>query len=136
MKSVEFNQEQQIVLNAVERMTNAFHNKDVEGVMKSYEPNAVIVFEPEQPESDKNILIEKFKDAFMISPEFKYSGHEVFINGNVAMHIAPWVMNGQAPDGTKVEQSGLSIAILRKQKNGEWLMIFDNPHGSFLMNKK
>jgi len=136
MKSVEFNQEEQAVLNVVETMTNAFHSKDIEGVMKSYEPNAKIVFEPQQPISDEKMLREMFKGAFTINPEYKYSGHEVFINGNIAMHIAPWIMNGQAPDGTKIEQSGLSIAILRKQKNGEWLMIFDNPHGSFLSNKQ
>ncbi len=135
MKSVEFTQEQQSVLNAVAQMTHAFHNKDIKGVMKSYEPDAVVVFEPQQPVSDENVLTEMFKGAFTLDPRFEYSGHEVFVNGNIAMHIAPWEMKGQAPDGTKVAQSGLSIAILRKQENGEWLMIFDNPHGSFLMNK-
>ena len=136
MKSVEFTQEQQSVLNAVEKMTHAFHNKDIKGVMKSYEPDAVVVFEPQQPVSDEHMLTEMFKGAFTLNPRFEYGGHEVFVNGNIAMHIAPWVMEGQAPDGTKIAQNGLSIAILRKQKNGEWLMVFDNPHGSFLMNKK
>ncbi len=135
MEKVQFNEDQQAVLNAVEKMTAAFHNKDIEGVMKSYEKNALVVFEPETPVSDPKVLREMFMNAFMINPHFTYSGHEVFVNGDIATHFAPWLMTGQAPDGTKIQQSGLSVAVLRKQQNGEWLMVFDDPHGQHLMNK-
>ena len=123
------------VLKAVESMTEAFHNKDIEGVMASYEPTVTVVFEPEQPISDRAVLREMFLNAFMINPKFTYSGHEVFISGDIATHIAPWTMTGAVPDGTEIKQSGLSVAILRKQKSGDWLMVIDNPHGSFLMSK-
>lgn len=129
-----FTQTQQDVLNTVKQMTNAFHNKDLEGVMKTYEPQALVVFEPELPISDETELRNKFIQAFQINPKFTYSGHEVFVNGNLATHFAPWTMTGQAPDGTPITQTGLSVAILRKQDNGQWLIIFDNPHGSFLMS--
>lgn len=33
------------VLTAVESMTAAFHAKNIEGVMRAYEANAVVVFE-------------------------------------------------------------------------------------------
>jgi ketosteroid isomerase-like protein len=128
-------QEQQNVLKAIENMTTAFQNKDIDKVMASYEPNAVVVFEPESPVSDINILREMFQGMSMVNPVFTYSGHEVFITGNIATHIAPWKMTGKAPDGTEIKQSGLSIAVLRKQEDGKWLMILDNPHGQFLMNK-
>ena len=135
MESIKFNEEQQAVLNAILQMTKAFHQKDIEGVMRSYEPNAVVVFEPEKPITDPVVLRELFQGAFMMNPKFVYSGHEVFVNGEIATHFAPWVMTGVAPDGTKIQQNGLSVAILRKQEDGSWLMIFDNPHGQFLMNK-
>lgn len=133
MRTQTFTNTQQDVLAAVEKMTAAFHNKDIEGVMASYEPEAVVVFEPETPVSDPAILREMFQGMFMVNPVFEYSGHEVFVNGNTAMHISPWSMTGTAPDGEAVAQSGLSIAVLRQQDNGDWLMIFDNPHGQFLM---
>ncbi|WP_420570841.1 YybH family protein [Kordia sp.] len=127
--------EQQNVLDAITKMTEAFQNKDIDTVMACYEPNAVIVFEPESPISDTHILREMFTKMSMVNPIFTYSGHEVFITGNIATHIAPWTMTAKAPDGTEIKQSGLSVAVLRKQKNGQWLMILDNPHGQFLMNK-
>ncbi|WP_169669589.1 YybH family protein [Flavivirga algicola] len=134
-KSKEMTPEQKNVLSTIEKMTEAFQKKDIDRVMSCYEPNAVVVFEPETPISDTNVLQEMFTGMSMVNPIFSYSGHEVFITGNIATHIAPWQMTAKAPDGTKIEQSGLSVAVLRKQKDGQWLMILDNPHGQFLMNK-
>lgn len=136
MENKDFNAEQKAVMNAILEMTAAFHKKDINGVMASYEPQAVIVFEPEKPVSNPTEVREGFSRFFAVSPIFEYSGHEVFINGNLAMHFAPWVMTGKAPDGTEITQSGLSVAVLRKQPNGKWLMVFDNPFGQHLLDKK
>ncbi|OUS34844.1 hypothetical protein A9R00_12355, partial [Oleispira antarctica] len=77
-----------------------------------------------------------FEGAFQINPKFDYpNGHEVYIANNIALHIAPWVMTGKAPDGTSIKQSGLSVAVLRKQESGNWLMVLDNPHGQQLLDK-
>ncbi|MFC4218942.1 YybH family protein [Flagellimonas marina] len=129
------NQEEEKVMQVITKMTAAFHKKDIDGIMSTYEPSAVVVFEPENPISNKKELKEMFMEAFVINPKFTYSGHEVFVTGDSAIHLAPWTMLGMAPDGTKIEQSGLSIAVLRKQEDGSWLMIFDNPHGQYLMDK-
>ena len=124
------------ILKVITDMTEAFHNDDIEGVMACYEDGAMVVFEPGQPVSGSVTLREAFEGAFTIKPKFTYSGHEVFVVGDIATHFAPWTMLGTAPDGSKIEQAGLSVAILRKQKDGTWLMIFDNPHGQHLMRKK
>lgn len=134
-KTREMTEEQQDVLEAIEKMTAAFENKDIDGVMACYEPKAVVVFEPETPVSDTEVLREMFTGMSMMNPVFTYSGHEVFITGNIATHIAPWRMTAKGPDGAEIKQSGLSIAVLRKQEDGKWLMMLDNPHGQFLMNK-
>ena len=135
MENKKMLQEERNVLDAIKNMTIAFQNKDIDKVMASYEPNAVVVFEPESPVSDEAVLREMFQSMSMVNPKFTYSGHEVFVTGNIATHIAPWSMIGEAPDGTEIKQSGLSIAVLRKQADGKWLMILDNPHGQFLMDK-
>lgn len=127
--------EENRVMNVIQNMTAAFHSGDIEGVMKSYDKNATVMFEPAKPISDPAVLREMFKGAFSLNPKFTYSGHEVFISGDVAVHFAPWKMKGSTPDGTAIEQSGLSVAVLRRQSNGEWLMVIDNPHGQNLMNK-
>ena len=117
-------------------MTTAFHNGDIEGVMASYESKATVVFEPGKPVSDPAVLRDMFKGAFTLNPKFSYSGHEVFVVNDIAVHIAPWTMRGKTPDGADIEQKGLSIAVRRRQPDGKWLMVIDNPHGQYLMGKE
>lgn len=63
-----------------------------------------------------------------MNPKYTFSSHEIYISGNIATHTPPWKMTDELPDGTKIEQSGLSVAVLRKQTDGSWLMIRDTPH--------
>ena len=131
-----FTKEQQNVYRVVEKMTADFEKKDIAEVLKAYEKGAIVMFEPQKPISGATNLKVAFEQFAGMNPKFTYyNGHEVYISGNIATHIAPWKMTGQLPDGTKVEQSGLSVAVLRKQDDGGWLMIQDNPNGAFLMNQ-
>lgn len=130
-----FEGEQKKVFSTIEKMVIAFQNKDIESVLSTYEDNAIVMFEPQQPVQGKESLRPVFTQFVAMNPVYTFSGHEVYISGDLATHIAPWKMVGKMPDGTKIEQSGLSIAVLRKQNDGTWLMIQDNPHGQFLMDK-
>ena len=129
-----FSSDQKAVMNAILDMTSAFHKKDIESVMASYEKNAVVVFEPEKPVSDPEGIRQGFFGFFAVNPKFEYFGHEVFVNGELAIHFAPWIMTGKTPDGVEIKQAGLSVAVLRKQANGKWLMLFDNPFGQHLLD--
>lgn len=124
------------VFTVIQNMTKSFQNSDIEGVMASYEKKATVIFNPGKPISDHVVLREMFNGAFILKPEFNYSGHEVFISDDIAVHFAPWSMKGKAPDGTMIEQSGLSVAVLRRQADGTWLMVIDNPHDQNLMKKE
>jgi uncharacterized protein (TIGR02246 family) len=136
MENAKFTSEQKEVMKVILDMTDAFHKKDLKKVLASYETNSVIVFEPEKPSSGVDAISKGFEAFFAVNPKFEYSGHEVFINGNLAMHFAPWAMSAETPDGTAIKQSGLSVVVLRKQPNGKWLMVFDNPFGQHLLDKR
>ena len=66
---------------------------------------------------------------------FTFQGHEVLQAEDVALHLTPWRMTGVAPDGTALTASGLSVAVLRRQSDGGWLMVIDNPFGDALVNQ-
>jgi ketosteroid isomerase-like protein len=38
-------------------------------------------------------------------------------------------MTGVAPDGSAIAGGGLSVAVLRRQAGGKWLIVIDNPFG-------
>lgn len=128
--------EQKNVLGVIDKMTTSFNNKDIEGVMSTYESNAIIMFEPETPTSDEATCKKMFQGFFQMNAKFTFYGHEIYITDNIATHITPWKMTATAPDGSVINQKGLSVALLRKQTNGEWLMIVDDPYGDFILNNK
>jgi len=124
------------VLQTVNAMTSAFQKKEIEDVMATYESGAAVMFEPGQKISDPAMLRQLFEGAFQLNPEFDYpQGHEVYISHDIALHIAPWIMTAKTPDGKSIQQSGLSVAVLRKQADGRWLLVLDNPHGQHLMEQ-
>jgi len=127
-------QDQTQVQALVKTMTDAFMAKNITAVMQSYEPGAVIAFEPGTPISDPGAMAAMFTAMSGVNPVFDYNGHEVMVSGDTALHIAPWQMTGTGPDGTEIQQSGLSVAVLRRQADGAWLMVIDNPHGSRLIH--
>ena len=129
------NQDQKDVIAAIQTMTQAFHEGDLARVMDSYEPEATVVFEPGVPVSHRAGLEEGFRKFFSISPRFTYGEHAVTVCGDVATHFAPWTMRGTAPDGSAIEDHGLTVAVLRRQPDGRWRMIIDVPYGDYLLRK-
>lgn len=123
------------VQTAIEKMTSAFEKSDIDAVMRSYEPGAAILFEPGQPVTDETQLRQMFAGMAAAKPVFTYSGHEVVVSGDTAIHIAPWQMTAHTPDGQEIKQSGLSVAVLRRQTDGSWKMVIDNPHGARLLSQ-
>lgn len=120
----------------VETMTEAFQNKDISSVMAAYEAAATVVFEPDAPISDTQQIEEMFSGMAIVNPEFTYpSGNEVVVNGDIALHISPWTMTGRTPDGQDIAQTGLSVAVLRRQEDNSWKMLIDNPHGGRLLSQ-
>jgi ketosteroid isomerase-like protein len=48
------------------------------------------------------------------------------------VHSSTWDMVARAPDGSEFTQSGFSVVVLRKQADGKWLMVIDNPFGDLV----
>ncbi len=117
------------VLATIGKMTQSLAKGDLEGVMSTYEEPAVVMFEPGVPVADRAAIRTAFQELIAISPQMEFGEHEVFIAGDIALHLTPWNMRGTAPDGSVVESGGLSVAVLRRQADGGWLMVIDNPHG-------
>lgn len=127
-------QDQKDVLAAIQTMTESFQANDIAKVMESYEIPATVMFEPEAPVSDAAQLEQMFSGMAMVNPVFEYAaGHEVIVNGDIALHISPWTMTGRTPEGQEIAQEGLSVAVLRRQTDNSWKMVIDNPHGGRLL---
>lgn len=124
------------IVEVVKQMSKSMEQGKLEAVMAAYESGATLVAQPGVPVSGP-----AFKEAMngyvSMKPVFDMPKHEVIESGDIALHIAPWTMRAVDPTtGKEVVQKGLSLAVFRKQKNGSWLMVIDNPFGDNLLSSK
>ena len=124
------------ILSTIDAMTNAFHQGDIDGIMRTYEPGAVVVGEPGASVSGTPALRAMFAGFIAAKARFTFLGRQVIQAEDVALHLTPWRMAGVAPDGKSIEARGLSVAVLRRQPDGRWLMVIDDPYGDALLNQR
>lgn len=49
--------------------------------------------------------------------------------GDLALVCGRWHLKGTGPDGNPVELSGRFTDVVRRQADGRWLFVIDNPYG-------
>jgi uncharacterized protein (TIGR02246 family) len=109
---------------------------NMDNILATYEPNAVLVGQPGMTATGTTALREAFKQFLVLNPKITIVSQDLIQAGDIALHSYTWKMSGKAPDGNPVAQSGFSVVVLRKQTDGRWLMVIDNPFGDQLLNKK
>lgn len=119
----------------IDTMTSAFGRGDIDGIMRTYEPGAVVVGEPGVAVSGSPALRAMFAGYIAVNPKFTFLDHEIIETEDVALHLNTWRMSGVAPDGSLIEQGGLSVVVLRRQANGAWLMVIDDPFGDWILKR-
>ncbi|WP_197918817.1 YybH family protein [Thiosulfatihalobacter marinus] len=112
------------ILETISAMTTAFAAGDIDGIMATYEPEAVVVGEPGQPIGGDAALRAMFTEFVASGVSFTYGAHEVVVAGDIGLHLMSWTAPG--PDGP---MTALSAAVLRRQQDGNWKMVIDHPFG-------
>jgi uncharacterized protein (TIGR02246 family) len=123
------------IIATIDGMTSAFNGGDLEGVMRAYETGAVVVGQPGARVTGDQPLRDMFAGFIAAKARFTFFGHDVVQAGDLAVHYTPWRMIGTAPDGSALNADGLSVAVLRRQPDGRWLMVIDDPFGDLLLKR-
>lgn len=52
-----------------------------------------------------------------------------YVVDDIALLIVDWHLNGTSADGTPVDLSGTATDVARRNADGNWRYLIDNPHG-------
>lgn len=102
---------------------------DVATALSCYESNATVVMQPGQFGSGED-AIKGFTEATLTLP-ITYGDREIVEAGDIALHLSQWTL--RPADGLEI--SGRTTDILRRQPDGKWLLVIDNPWGSSLLDR-
>ena len=108
----------------------ALQASDSDGLVALYEPEASLVPQPGQLVTGTEAIRQAMIGYIAIKPTMNVEEQKVFQVDNIALVHASWEMTGTAPDGSSINMGGKSADVMRRQRDGTWLVLIDNPFGT------
>jgi uncharacterized protein (TIGR02246 family) len=102
---------------------------DVAGALALYEPDAAFVPEPGRTVQGTPAIRGALERFVALEPTLSGEIQGVRMGGDVALVINRWSLRGHGPDGP-VEMGGTSADVLRRQPDGSWRVLIDDPWGA------
>jgi uncharacterized protein (TIGR02246 family) len=111
-------------------LIEAVQKGDLETALALYEPNASFVQDTGEVVSGHAAIREVMKAFIALKPRFtlKVAGAQSG-DGTLALTHATWNLTGTDPEGKPVTMGGRSTEVVRRQSDGTWKFVIDNPHG-------
>jgi uncharacterized protein (TIGR02246 family) len=107
----------------------AFAAGDLESAVALYEPEAAFVVQPGEVVTGTEAIREALSGFLALEPMFNLEVWKVFRAGDIALCFDDWTLTGTGFDGENISMSGQTSAVLRQERNGNWLLVIDNPYG-------
>ena len=105
---------------------DAFNRNDLESVVALYEPGAVLAG-VDGPAHGTDAIRERYRGALANRPFIDVRTLGVNRAGNLAMLHGKWTLHEMASDGRSVRREGRNTETARRQPQGHWLFVIDNP---------
>ena len=117
-------------IDVLEVVTQAINSGDVDAQMAIYEPDAYFNFEPGQgPVTGIQAIREAFTGFLAMKPNITMKLISCNQAGDIAVIRNAWHLTCTGQDGNPMEMTGQTVSVLRRQPDGNWLVLVDNPYG-------
>jgi ketosteroid isomerase-like protein len=98
-----------------------FNKGDISFLMTLYEKDACFASKPEQVVDDLDTIRWTLQGFVDMGAKLEVRVKRVIQASDLALLITEWSINGNESNGT---------VVLRRQSNGTWLMVIENPWGT------
>jgi uncharacterized protein (TIGR02246 family) len=117
-------------LDVITTLVTALNACDLELATALFEPGASFVMKPGVVVNGTAGIRQALEGFMALKPTLTIEAQQVVQAGDVAQYCARWNLKGIDPMGTAVQLGGRSSSILRRQADGRWLFLVDNPWGT------
>ena len=107
-----------------------FSAGDMEALMSLYEPEATMVPQPGVVVSGHAAIRNALGAFLAVKGEFNLQPARAFQSHDIALLFSKWTLKGTDPNGNAVELGGQTSDVVRRQADGSWLFVIDNPYGA------
>jgi uncharacterized protein (TIGR02246 family) len=117
----------------VEAMDDAFNRGDVDTLLSFYAKDAVVAFEPSRKVTGHEALRSVFEHLLKLAPQARNLKAEVIESGALALYMSLWCLATPGVDGGETTRIGVATTVLRREEDGVWRVVLDNPWGPELL---
>ena len=109
----------------------AVNRADLAGLIDLYEPDPAFATHPGGSASGSDALRAHLTELLAMNPRFeKVTTTKVFEAAGLALTCSDWIATANAPGGAAVTMTGKGTEVARRQADGTWLLVIDNPWGT------
>ena len=111
----------------------AITSGDLEAALALYEPGATFAMPiafGEGSVTGHDDLRQAFSGFLAMNPVLTVDTGKTLLSGDTALVIGNWTLTGRDPEGNDIDTGGTYADIVRRQPDGSWLYVIDNPNGT------
>lgn len=120
--------------HTVELLDRAFNEGDLDAVLNFYEDGAVVVAEPTRLVRGKDELRTFFESAFRSGATAKQIRTRVIEAHGVALFLSRWTLTPAESIANMEPRIFVAATVFRRQIDGSWKALIDNPFGPLVLD--
>jgi uncharacterized protein (TIGR02246 family) len=113
----------------IQLFSQRLNEGDLEGALALYEGGASFSPQPGAQVTGAEEIRGALEGFFALDPTIEGEIQGVLETGDLALVHNRWRLSGRQPDGEPVEMEGTSADVVRRDADGTWRILIDNPWG-------
>jgi uncharacterized protein (TIGR02246 family) len=114
----------------LQAIVDGINTGNLEALMTLYESEAAFARQPGSLAHGLPAIGESLAAFIHMKGTLDLKVTRVLEAGGLALVAGDWSFTGTAPDGTPVSLTGNNADVLRRQADGSWRFVIDNPWGT------
>lgn len=114
----------------LEAVVEGINTANYELLLSLYEPNAAFATRPGSLAHGLGDVCQALDGFIALNGKLDLTVSRVLEVGDLALVIGEWSFTGTRPDGEPVTLAARNADVLRRQPDGSWRFVIDNPWGT------
>jgi ketosteroid isomerase-like protein len=114
----------------LESIVDGINTGNLDALMTLYEPNAAFAAQPDKLAHGLTGVRESLSGFIAMKGKLDLKVTRVLEASGLALVVGVWTFTGTGPDGEPVNLASENADVLRRQDDGSWRFVIDNPWGT------